>query len=100
MLLLMVLIQLCIFSFVKITEIKYFSFVDSLDKTRKQVIESEHDHMPDGDVLSKKHERLHLIVNGLDYLMILQYWLLNYHIIIWKQNEGEFMLKGVDLNFD
>ena len=79
--------QLIIYGVLKIAEVVYFGWSKNLKV------------VPDSKILHSRQRNYHIVRDVLDLCIIVEYWLLNYHRIMWKQTEGVYIKKGIDLRW-
>ena len=79
----MIALQLFLYGFLKNTEVTYFK-VDAIMRDEKF-------EMPDGQLINEKLYNIRQMIHALDFIIILQFWALDYHLIIWNQTSGCFI---------
>lgn len=68
--------QFVMFIFLKVTELMHYHYFESKDDPTYK--------LSDPEVIKKKHKRLHIISHAMDLALIVQYFILNYHKIIYQ----------------
>ena len=79
----MIALQLFLYGFLKNTEVTYFK-VD-------EIMRNEKFEMPDAKLINQKLYNIRQMNHALDFIIILQFWALDYHLIIWNQTSGCFI---------
>ena len=76
LILMIIFAQFAMFIFLKVTELMYYHYFDIKNDPTKE--------LPDPEVIKRKHRPLHICSHGMDLALIIQYFILNYHKIIYQ----------------
>ena len=91
---LMIALQLFLYGFLKNTEVTYFK----VDEIMRNAVDGEFE-LPDGKLINERLFSVRQMIHALDLILILQFWALDYHLIIWNQSSGCFLKQGIDLRW-